>query len=298
MTTEHDDQELLDRIRRATDHFTFERPIPTARDARRNRGAGHFGSLVAAAAFGAAVTLVALAVLRPQGPPTGSESPSPTPSHMPSPTGPTSTPNPESPAPGGTEVPLDAAQRTCLAAPGSIPDTWLSDGETAADIDARFASLQVVYEEQRAHAALFVFADERFLVVCKIGRRTDGQDDFTIVRAMRDTNGAPIGYSGGTSSPASIDDAGNEYVADLLLYGPAAANVARVEVLLEDGSTVEASLSGGGWVGWWNRSISSIGVRATLDDGTTFLLDATMKAIDMSTGESGAPASTEAPAVD
>jgi hypothetical protein len=293
MTRDNDDQELLERIRRATDHFTFERPMPTPQDARRNGRAVRFGSLVAAAAFGAAVTLVALAVLRPQGPPTGSHSQTQSPSQ----TGPASTPNPESPAPRGTEVPLDAAQRTCLAAPGSIPDGWLSNGESAADINARFASLQLAHEEQRSHAALFVFADERFLVLCEIGRRTDGQDDFTLIRALRDTDGAPMGYSGGTNLPASVDDAGNRYVADLVMYGPAAANVRRVDVLLEDGSTVEASLSDGVWVGWWNRSISAIGVRATLADGSTFPLDATMKAVISPAEESGAPANPEASTV-
>ena len=294
MTTEHDDQELLEGIRRATDHFTFERPMPTALDARSSGRAGRIGSLVAAAAFGAAATLAVLAIIRPQGPPTGSQSPSPNPSYS----APASTPGLESPAPHGTEVPLGAAQRTCLSPrPDSIPDEWLASGESFADINARLAGLPLAQEEQRSHAALFVFADERFLILCEIGRRTDGHGDVSIIGAVRETNGAPIGYSGGTNLPASIDDAGNVYLADLLMYGPAAANVARVEVLLEDGSAVEASLGGGIWVGWWNRSISAVGVRATLDDGTTFLLDATMKAIVLSPRETGAPAQSEAPAI-
>ncbi|HTI29853.1 MAG TPA: hypothetical protein VL687_05800 [Methylomirabilota bacterium] len=292
MTTEHDDQELFERIRRATDHFSFERPAPSALGLRRGARVGRFGSLVAAAAFGAAVTLVALAVLRPQGPPTGSQSPSPNPSR-----GPVSTPGLESPAPRGTEVPLDAAQRTCLSPrPDSIPDEWLASGETFADINAHLAGLPLAQEEQRSHAGLFVFADERFLILCEMGRRTDGQGDVSIIGALRETSGTPIGYSGGTNLPASIDDAGNTYLADLLMYGPAAANVTRVEVLLEDGSAVEASLGGGVWVGWWNRSISAVGVRATLDDGTTFLLDATMKATVLSPEGTGAPARSEAPA--
>jgi hypothetical protein len=294
MTTDHDDQELQERIRRATDHFTYERPIPTAVRVRRTGQAGRLGSLLAAAAFGAAATLVALAIIRPQGPPTGSQSPSPNPSQS----APATTPGLESPAPRGTEVPLDAAQRACLSPrPDSIPDEWLRSGESFADINARLASLPLAQEEQRSHAALFVFADERFLILCEIGRRTDGQDDVSIIGAVRETNGAPIGYSGGANLSASIDGAGQTYVADLLMYGPAGANVARVEVLLEDGSSVDASLGGGVWVGWWNRSISSVGVRATLDDGTTFLLDATLKAVVLSPGETGAPARSEAPAV-
>ena len=293
MTTEHDDQELLERIRRATDHFTFERPAPTALRLGRGARAGRFGSLVAAAAFGAAATLVVLAIIRPQGPPTGSQSPSPNPSH-----GPATTPGPESPAPRGTEVPLDAAQRSCLSPrPDSIPVDWLASGESYADINARLGSLPLAQEEQRPHAALFVFADERFLILCEIARQTGGQDSVSIIGAVREINSAPIGYSGGTNLPASTDDAGNTYVADLLMYGPAAVNVAHVEVLLEDGSSVGASLGGGVWVGWWNRSISAVGVRATLDDGTTFLLNATMKAIVLSPRESGAPARSEAPAV-
>lgn len=294
MTMDHDDRELLERIRRATDHFTFERPAPTALGLGRGARAGRFGSLVAAAAFGAAVTLVALAFLRPQGPPTGSQSPSPNPSHS----APTSTPGPESPAPRGTEVPLGAAQGACLSPrPDSIPPEWLASGESFADITARLAGLPLAQEEQRSHAALFVFADDRFLVLCEIGRRTDGQDDVTIISALREQNGAPIGYSGGGNLPATIDDAGNTYLADLVMYGPAAGNVARVEVLLEDGSSVHASLGGGVWVGWWNRSISAVGVRATLDDGTTFLLDATMKAVISPAEESGAPANPEASTV-
>lgn len=295
MTTEHDDQELLERIRRATDHFTFERPAPTALGLGRGARAGRIGSLVAAAAFGAAVTLVALAVLRPQGPPTGSQSQTPTPSHS----GPTSTPNPETPAPDGTEVPLDAAQQACLSPrPDSILDEWLKSGESYADINARLASLPLAQEEQRSHAALFVFADERFLILCEIARRTDGQDSVSIISAVREINGAPIGYSGGFSSPATVDDAGNRSPADMMMYGPAAPNVARVRVLLEDGTAVQASLTDGVWVGWWNRSISAIGVRATLNDGSTFPLDATMNAVEMSAGESDAPATTEAPAPD
>ena len=290
MTADHDDQELQQRIRRATDHFTYERPIPDAFAARRTGQAWRIGSLVAAAAFGAAVTLLALAIIRPQGPSVGSQSPTPNPS----PTAPTSTPGLKSPAPDGTEVPLSAAQRTCLATPGSIPDEWLNPGETADEIAARFASLPLASEEQRPHAGLFVFADERFLVLCEIDRRTDGQDSYTIARAMRETTDDPIGYSGGTSTPATVDDAGTIRVADLVMYGPAAPNVARVDVLLEDGSSIEAHISHGLWLGWWNRSISAVGVRATLDDGTTFLLHAVMLASVNPPEETGAPASPEA----
>ncbi len=290
MTADHDDQELQERIRRATDHFTYQRPIPDALAARRSGQAARIGSLVAAAAFGAAVTLVALAIIRPQGPSVGSQSPTPNPS----PSAPTSTPGLESPTPAGTEVPLSSAQRTCLATPGSIPDGWLKPGETAAEIADRFASLPLAAEEQRPHAALFVFADERFLVLCEIDRRTDGQDSFTIARALRETTDDPIGYSGGTSTPATVDGAGTARVADLVMYGPAAANVSRVDVLLEDGSSIEAQVSHGLWLGWWNRAISAVGVRATLDDGTTFLLDAMLKAAVNPPEQTGAPASPEA----
>jgi hypothetical protein len=290
MTANHDDQELQERIRRATDHFRYERPIPDALTARRTGQAGRIGSLVAAAAFGAAVTLVALAIIKPQGPWVGSQSPTP----HPSPTEPASTPGLESPTPRGTEVPLGAAQRTCLATPGSIPDGWLRPGETAAEIADRFAGLPLAAEEQRPHAALFVFADERFLVLCEMARRTDGQDDFTIARGLRETSADPIGYSGGTSSPATVDGAGIVRVADLVMYGPAAANVSRVDVLLEDGSAIDAQLADGLWLGWWNRAISAVGVRATLDDGTTFLLPAVLKATVNPSEPTGAPASPEA----
>jgi len=64
----------------------------------------------------------------------------------------------------------------------------------------------------------------------------------------------------------------------MIMFGQADANVARVEVLLEDGSTVQAMLAGGVWVAWWNDSLSAVGIRSTLSDSTQFTRDVSLLA--------------------
>jgi hypothetical protein len=56
----------------------------------------------------------------------------------------------------------------------------------------------------------------------------------------------------------------------MMMFGQADGNVARVEILLEDGSTVPAMLADGVWIAWWSEALSSVGIRATLADGTPF----------------------------
>jgi hypothetical protein len=281
------DTQLHDRIRRATDHYVFNQPAPSAAT-RQTRPVGRIASLAAAAAFGVAATLVAIAIIRPAGLlPTGQGSPSPTAS-------PTS-PSFASPVPGGTEVPRDVAHRTCLAPPGSIPKEWPVGGESPADVEARFAAMPQIHEEQRPVAALFLFADDRFMVLCEIARRTDGADDFSIVRAVRETNGDPIEEWGATNSPAGSGDGTGPGVNDLLVYGAAAPNVDRVDILLADGSAVEASVADGIWVGWWNSSSPATRVRATLRDGTTFSIHTVTSPAAVPSDGAGGPASSEAP---
>jgi hypothetical protein len=261
-TNRPDDAELHDQIRRATEHFTLDRPAPSPELARPGRAGVHLASLLGAAAAGALVTLLAVGLVARPGLIPGAGTPSPTS---------TTTPlvMPTSPVqPGASEVPLAAAQRICLADPGSIPAEWLTGGQTAADVVAEIAGLPHVITVQRSHTALFVFADSRFLVVCSIGRHTDGRDDISIVRSLRESNGDPIAYAGGTVDPASIDD--EIPLLDMMMFGQADGNVARVEILLEDGSTVPAMVADGVWIAWWNEALSSVGIRATLLDGTQF----------------------------
>jgi hypothetical protein len=269
-TNRPDDAELHDQIRKATEHFTLDRPAPMPELGRPRRAGVQVASLLGAAAAGALVTLLAVGLVARPGLIPGAATPSPTA---------TTTPAvmPTSPAePGASEVPQDAAQRICLADPGSIPAEWLADGETAAAVVAQIAGLPQVITEQRRHAALFVFADSRFMVVCRIGRHTDGRDDMNIVRGLRESNGDPIAYAGATKDPASLDD--EIPLPDLMMFGQADANVARIEILMGDGSTVRAMMAGGVWVAWWNEYLSAEGIRATLSDGTQFTRDVSLRA--------------------
>jgi hypothetical protein len=267
-TNRPDDAGLQDRIRHATEHYAFDHPAPIPSLNRPMHARGHVLSLLGAAAAGALLTLLAVGVLARPGFIPGAASPSPT-------TTPAVTATPPA-QPAASEVPQDAAQRICLADPGSIPPEWLGEGESAANVKTQIATLPQVIAEQRSHAALFVFADSRFLVVCKIGRHADGRDDMSIVRTERETNRDPIAYAGGTKDPAGIDD--EISVPNLMMFGQADNDVARVEVLLKDGSTVRALLAGGVWVAWWNESISAVGIRATLSDGTQFTREAHIQA--------------------
>jgi hypothetical protein len=76
--------------------------------------------------------------------------------------------------------------------------------------------------------------------------------------------------------PGSIDD--EIPLPDLMMFGQADASVAWVEIVLDDGSTVPAKVAGGVWIGWWNESLSSVGIRATLSDGTQFTRPASLHA--------------------
>ena len=52
-------------------------------------------------------------------------------------------------------------------------------------------------------------------------------------------------------------------VDDIQMWGSAASDVDRVEVLLENGGLVEAWVGGGVWLAWWNEPISAVAVRAS-----------------------------------
>lgn len=273
------DDELRTRIRRATSHYHFQRPAPEApAEPERTTRWPRIGALVAAAAAGAVLAIAVVGLVGRVAPTTpgasGSlaQSPSPLPSVVP-----TSPP-----------VPVALADSRCRLLEGEVPSEWLVNGVTAENIGHEFATLPRVHEDQRDHAALFVYADERFLVTCILGR---GTDDKSILRSVREAPGSiGVAYAGGVTSPGGMDAQGRLVVDDILMWGSAASDVDRVEVLLENGGLVEAWVGGGAWVAWWNEPISAVAVRAHHDDGTTTVLEQGMNAHRTMPGTSASPA--------
>jgi hypothetical protein len=255
------DEDLNERIRRAMVHYTFDRPLPAGRT--KATAAWRWPSLLAAAAAGAAITLLAVAVVGwPRGGSLGTSSPSPTPIPTAAGESPLLSPEPEP-----SEVGRLAADRICLADPGEIPVDWREPGETEDAVRDRLRGLLLVHSDQRAHAAMFVYADDRFVIDCLIDRRSDGNSGSRIARGIREDHGGGVEYSSGSASAGGELVDGLARPADMYMTGTAAPGFERVEVLLADGGTVDAWVGDGLWLAWWNEPVDSVEIRGYDSEG-------------------------------
>ena len=248
-----DDEALAARIRRSMAHYRFDRELPSPRP---QTFPWRWPMLAGAALTGAAVALVAVAVVGwPRTSPSGAGTPTPNPSssHTAQPTG------SESPAP--SEVARASADALCLADPGELPSDWLKPGDTPAGIRDDLMALPLVYADQRDHAAFFLYADERFVIECLIDRRDDGRSGSSIARGVREDHAGGLEYAAGSAYAGGEIVDGRPRPADMYMAGTAAERFVRVEVVLADGSLVEAWVGDGLWLAWWNEPIDSTEVR-------------------------------------
>jgi hypothetical protein len=270
------DDELRTRIRRATSHYRLERPMPVEPVPARGTVWPRVGALAVAAAAGAVLAIAGVSLVSRTTPGPGS-SPSPATSAVPT----------ASTVPTAPPVSAALADARCRKLDGELPAAWLGNGATPESIGHEFATLPRLHDDQRDHAALFVYADTRFLVTCVLGR---GTDEVSIIRSVREAPGSTgLAYAGGASGPGGMDPRGRLVVDDVLMWGSAAAGVDRVEVVLEDGGLVEAWVGNGAWVAWWNEPISAVAVRAHHDDGSTTGLEQGMNAHRTGSQPTGSP---------
>jgi hypothetical protein len=272
--TRPNDEDLAESIRRSMAHYTFDGgPLPHARAGRL--ATWRWPALAGAAIAGAAVALMAVALVgwpRPSSLGTGTPSPSPSASAIASPQ-PT-----ESLAPSPSEVAQASADALCLADPGEIPADWLAPGDTRAGIRDELMALPLLHTDQRDHAAFFVYADQRFVIACVIDRRNDGRSGSSIARGIREDHGDGLEVSTGSAYAGGEVVDGRPRPADMWISGSAAPRFVRVEVVLADGSAVEAWVGDGLWLAWWNEPIDSVKVRGYDREGNVASVTHELKA--------------------
>ena len=257
-TNQPPDDELFSRIRRATEHYTLDRPAPQARQVQRGERAWRFASLVGAAAVGAAATLLVIGIVRaPSNPVPGQGTPTGRPSATPA------------------ELTISDADavRLCVAnREATMPSEWIRKGETFESVDAELRTLPLVARQQDPPQAMFAFADDRFFTICQVERTpTEGLLATSISTGVRELHGA-VSYLGGASDFGGTDRASADQIPDQVMWGSAAAAIERIDVVLADRSTVQGTLGSGFWFAWWHNRMSSTDVRAYRPDGSVVVL--------------------------
>lgn len=239
------DEELFGRIERSMAHYRLERPIPEV-IAERSVTWVRFGGLAAAGLAGALLTVAVLAGVNGlRFPPAVGSSPTPIPEFV-------------------------AAER-CLRQDGQIPEQWYAPGEDEAAVRAHLRGLPLLVHKEREIGSLFVYGDDRLVAVCTSRPVTSGEPDFTRLQVVREDPAPFLKTGSAIASGGSVDADGNPLPSDppyMLVQGFSAADVTRVEAVLEDGSRVPAVVADGVWVAWWQRNLGTTAIRAYGTDGS------------------------------
>jgi len=260
------DDELFGRIRRSMDHYRFAGAL---RSAHRPSSWWRVGALLAAALTGAVLAVAVLGMVgdlrltppRVGGPTASPATPGPS-------TGPSVQPSP-------TRPPLvisDArAAEACLTLTQTdVADGWGEPGETNEQVIAEFASLPLLIADRREHGSVFLYGDNRFDVVCQFLDTGGPTPDLGISREPREAVADVIEYSGGRYTGGVVDANGNPVgleLPDILMHGTVDPDVARIELVLDDGTTRDARLAAGYWMIWLQEGVGTQALRAYDADG-------------------------------
>jgi hypothetical protein len=152
-----------------------------------------------------------------------------------------------------------------------MPSQWMLPGETEDEVWARIATLPLLLAEQQSATSLDVYGDDRFVVVCTLQITGEGDQNLTVFRMPRPDGTDAIQLGGAGYSGGAVDEQGNVDPAnppEVLITGFADRNVARVEIVQQDGSALPATLADGVWVAWWHTNVGSDSIRAYDAEGT------------------------------
>lgn len=245
-----DDELLSDRIRRSMAHYTFNRALRPPKPAL---SPWRWPMLMAAALGGAAAATIAISLLGGlQRGPIGNATPGPSVTDVQS-------PGPSTPAsPAIAPISEQEAAASCLGQ-HEVQDSWVLPGESAEDVAQRLRQLPLVHTETQDDDGFFVYADDRFNVLCELTRGSEGALDKSIYTGPLEPHGGGLEYSGGGSAPGSAEPGGQR--PDMFMYGTSAPRFVRVEIVLADGGAVPAWLGDGLWFAWWQEPTSSVAIR-------------------------------------
>lgn len=268
-----DDELLSDRIRRSMAHYTFNPPLPE----RRPASGWRWPALVAAAAGGALAATLVISLLGglPRSP-VGNVTPTPIASMQP-------------PSPSASVAPAFTEEEAAAACRGhsDIADDWLRPGERRADVAERLRLLPLLHSEEIDGDAVFVYADDRFNIICELSRGLDGELLPGIFTGLREAHGGGLEYSGGSTSPGRPD--GTPPRPDMLMYGTAAPRFERVEIVMADGGARPAWIGEGIWFAWWKDPIDSVAIRGYAADGTVSTIDEGLRFVPVAPEETPQP---------
>ncbi|HEY8178481.1 MAG TPA: hypothetical protein VIH19_07805 [Candidatus Limnocylindria bacterium] len=255
------DRELAERIQRSMDHYRF--PRSSVEPVRPRIAWGSIASLFAAAAAGAVVAIAVIGATGGLARMATSTSPSGTPSSGAA--SPTARPTPAPSAPGILPITDADATAACLAMePSGVQADWLRSGESRAEVVERFGRLPLLIADRREGASIFVFADDQFVTTCGFTAEQEGPSStMRGIRQLPENAAADVLYI--RSSPMTVDEDGTMVPGgepEIVAVGTAAPDVARLAVVLQDGTLLDARLSNGVWLAWWTEPLSGVAVRA------------------------------------
>jgi hypothetical protein len=148
--------------------------------------------------------------------------------------------------------------------PSGVQADWLRSGESRAEVVERFGRLPLLIADRREGASIFVFADDQFVTTCGFTAEQEGPSStMRGIRQLPENAAADVLYI--RSSPMNVDEDGTMVPGgepEIVAVGTAAPDVARLAVVLQDGTLLDARLSNGVWLAWWTEPLSGVAVRA------------------------------------
>jgi hypothetical protein len=150
--------------------------------------------------------------------------------------------------------------------PFQIPSDWVEPGETRFEVRRHLASLPLIGQDRHGDGGLVVLADERFVRICVIHDSSLGSAANPVATDVR----APIGDGDLAYLWETADGGGHQVGGEgpIVEAGLVGADVARVDVVREDGSRVTAAVADGIWVAWWAERLSGASIEAYAADGS------------------------------
>jgi hypothetical protein len=153
--------------------------------------------------------------------------------------------------PPAPRVPDEVARERCLV-DEEIPEEWRLPGEDFDEAQQRLEGLPLLIVHHGTHTSTFLFGDKTYWVNCTVDRLADGRTGSAGPRS--DESGPVVVRSGSFSAPWDVPEG--------LIAGEAAADVVTVNVELSDGARVDAQVTDGYWMAWWESDAEARTVRA------------------------------------
>lgn len=162
---------------------------------------------------------------------------------------------------GGIEVPPPPshmpeayATEACLGGIEEVPEPWRLPGEDLPDSLARVRNLPLLITDHGQWASTFLFGDETFWAVCIFDNRSPDSGHSGSIGPREESEAVAQPLSDWSSGPLDPPYS--------VIAGSATREVARLQVVLANGTSVEAQVKAGYWLASWKEESHAVKGRA------------------------------------